>query len=142
MADSGVIARMLDTLLPYVRGRRLVAHGLEESAAGALREWADEKAGRAAFVVLGELPELDCAAGDLLLWMLPGEDTASAPEGFEVIETQHAFRIPFGLADDTAAPTLPPDPDWPYPRNTDGVWMDEARASKIEGCLVIARRTN
>lgn len=142
MADSGVLSRMLDSLLPYVRGRRLVAHGLEEAAAGAMREWADESAGHAAHVVLGDLPDLDYAAGDLLLWMLPGEQTASVPEGFQEIETQHAFRIPFGLADDTAEPTLPADTDWPYSRNTDGVWMDEARASKIEGCLIIARRMN
>ncbi|MBZ0135246.1 MAG: hypothetical protein K8I27_02595 [Planctomycetes bacterium] len=130
-----VLARMFDAALPYVTGRRLVAHGLDEAALGALRRWTED-AGDEVVLSVGKTD----VTGALVILLLPGMDKAPELPGLQVVETQYAFRMPDGLADDTAPPTLGADDDWPFSRLGAGVWLDVQRPKQVLGCFVIARK--
>lgn len=135
--DSAVRARLIDAALPYVAGRRLRTHGLTEAEAAALTAHADAGSGHGTLVAMGEAP--GAAGDDLLLMLFLGAKSPPPLAGLGIIEVQYAFRIPYGLADDTAEPTLGPDANWPYSRLGAGVWLDTAEPHEPLGCLVIAQ---
>lgn len=129
-----VLARLLDATLPYVCGRRLVAHGLDDADLAVMSTWSDAASSQTVTVSVGVAQK-----AKLLLLLLPGVSEPPALAGMEVIETRYAFTVPGGLADDTAAPTLNPDPNWPYSRQAAGIWLDAVKPKQTLGCLLIAR---
>lgn len=134
---EAVLARMLDATLPFVAGRALRCVGLDDAAAAALGKFADSACAERVVVAQGAAP--DVGKGELLALLLPGATEAPKLPGLEVLETQYAFTVPYGLADDTAPPTLPQDHDWPYSRLAAGVWLDVAKPDQPLGVLVIAQ---
>lgn len=134
---EAVVARMLDAALPFVAGRALRCHGLDDAAAGALARFADGNSGDRVVVARGQAPALE--TGELLVLLLPGATQAPALSGAKLLETRFAFTVPYGLADDTAPPTLPPDPDWPYSRQAAGVWLDITKPEQPLGVMIVAQ---
>ena len=137
--DAAVRARMIDASLPYVAGRRLHTYGLSEDEARSLAAHADVGAEARTLVALGDVPQLEM--GVLVLLLLPGVIAPPELAGVDIIEVQYAFRMPYGLADDTAPPTLGPDAEWPYSRLGAGVWLDTAIPNEPIGSLVIGHAT-
>lgn len=135
--SEAVYARMLDAALPFVAGRSLRCEGLDDAAAGALAAFADASASERVVVARGHAPAL--AAGELLVLLLPGATSAPSLAGASLLETRFAFTVPYGLADDTAPPTLPPDPQWPYSRQAAGVWLDITEPEEPLGVMIVAR---
>jgi hypothetical protein len=142
---EGILARMMDAVLPFVAGRKLVV--VEEVIADAFAAWTDESAEQCAAVISAATPDdlriklsgVDLPAGTIVAVVQAASTEPVVPPAWKIVDVQYTFPDTDGIAEQRAEPSLPADERWPASRNAGGVWLDVEKPDKHLACLVIAQ---